>query len=30
MAVGGIALVVTSGLAAVLLDGWRRRPEQVG
>ena len=30
LAIGGIVLVVASGLAAVLLDGWRRRPEPVG
>jgi hypothetical protein len=30
MAIGGIVLVVASGLAAILLDGWRRRPEPVG
>ena len=29
LAIGGILLIVLSGLAVVLLDGWRRRPEPI-
>ena len=30
LAIGGIMLIVLSGLAVVTLDGWRRRSEPVG